>query len=209
MPDKGPTLPTMRRGGTADRPMGDGDATFARFFGVELKRRRVAFVVDYSQSMWGPRRAKAEEELVAAVKGMPTTHTFAVTLFNERVWWFKDGPVPARPQEKLDLVGYVAEQTTRAYTNIYDALEEALGLADVGPAARSPAPGLDELVLLSDGMPNRGKITEPRRILDAVRALNGGRVAIHAVALGDGPGEFMPALARENGGRFVSCPFAK
>jgi len=209
MPDKAPELPTMRRGGTADHPMGDGDATFARFFGVELRRRRVAFVVDYSQSMWGARRAKAEAELIAAVKGMPTTHTFAVELFNERTWWFKDGPQPARPQEKLDLVAYLAEQTTRSYTNIYDSLEDALGLAGLGAAARAPAPGLDELVILSDGYPNRGKIIEPKRILDAVRTLNAGRVVIDAVALGDGPGELLPALARENGGTFVACPFAK
>jgi HEAT repeat protein len=208
-PDKAPELPTMRRGQTADRPMGDGDATFARFFGVELRRRRVAFVIDFSQSMWGARRAKAETELVAAVKGLPSSNTFAVVLFNERVWWFKDGPLPARPQEKYDLGLYLAEQTTKSYTNIYDSVEEALGLAGLGRAARTPAPGLDELVLLSDGLPNRGRITEPARILDAVRTLNGGRVVIDCVALGEEPGELLPALAKENGGTFVSCPFEK
>ncbi len=203
-PEKAPTLPTMRMDGTADRPMGDGDATFARFFGVELRKRRCAFLIDYSQSMWGPRRAKAEEELVGAVKGMPTNHTFAVELFNEHVWWFKGGPLPARPQEKLDLVAYLAEQVTRSYTNIYDALEDALGLAGIGPAARAPAPGLDEMVILSDGYPNRGKITEPKKILEAIRSLDAGRVVIDAVALGDGPGELLPALAKENGGKSVS-----
>ncbi len=208
-PDKAPEGPTMRRGGTADRPMGDGDATFARFFGVELRRRRVAFLIDFSQSMWGARRQRAEAELVAAVKGLPSTGTFAVLLFNEKVWWFKDGPLPARPQEKLDLSLYLVEQETKSYTNIYDALEEGLGLAGLGPAARVPAPGLDEMVLLSDGWPNRGKITQPARILEAVRALNGGRVIIDAVALGETPGELLPALAKENGGKFVSCPFAK
>lgn len=208
-PDKAPEGPTMRHGETADRPMGDGDATFARFFGVELRRRRVAFLIDFSQSMWGARRAKAESELVAAVKGMPSSNTFAVLLFNEHVWWFKDGPLPARPQEKLDLGLYLAEQVTKSYTNIYDSIEAALGLAGLGPAARDPAPGLDEMVLLSDGFPNRGKVTDPAKILEAVRSLNGGRVIIDAVALGDGPGELLPALAKQNGGKFVSCPFAK
>jgi hypothetical protein len=208
-PDRGTSGPAMRRDGTADRPTGDGDATFARFFGVELKRRRIAFDIDFSQSMWGARRARAEEELVAAVKGLPSTSTFAVVLFNEKVWWFRDGPLPARPQEKLDLGVYLAEQVTKSYTNIYDALEDTLGLAGIGPAARVPEPGLDELVLLSDGCPNRGKLKEPAKILEAIRALNGGRVVIHAVALGDAPGELLPALARENGGKFVSCPFAK
>lgn len=208
-PDKAPELPAMRRGGTADHPIGDGDATFARFFGVELRRRRVAFLIDFSQSMWGARRAKAEEELVAAVKGMPASNSFSVVLFNEKVWWFKEGPLPARPQEKLDLSRYLVDQETKSYTNIYDALEAALGLAGLGAAARVPAPGLDEIVLLSDGFPNRGKIVDPPKILEAVRSLNGGRVIIDAVALGDGPGELLPRLAKENGGKFVSCPFAK
>jgi hypothetical protein len=205
-PDKAPEGPTLRHGGTSDRAVGDGDATFARFFGVELRKRRCAFLIDYSQSMWGGRRAKAEEELLAAVKGLPAAATFAVGLFNEKVRWFKDGPLPARPQEKLDLVGCLAAQETKSYTNIYDSLESALGLAGIGPAARSPAPGLDEIVLLSDGAPNRGRITQTSKILEAVRALNGGRVVIDAVALGDAPGELLPALARENGGKFVALP---
>lgn len=208
-PDAGPQGPSMRRGGTADRPMGDGNATFARFFGVELKRRRTAFLVDYSQSMWGPRRAKAEEELVLAAKGLPSTHTFAVVLFNERVWWFRGGPLPARPQEKLDLERYLSGQETKSYTNIYDALEQGLALAGIGSAAREDAPGLDELVLLSDGVPNRGKLTDPPRILEAVRTLNSGRVVLHTVSLGDGPSDLLRRLAEENGGRFVASPFPK
>jgi hypothetical protein len=208
-PAPAPVAGAVRRGRTTDRPADDADATFARFFGVEIRKRRVAFLIDYSQSMWGPRRARAEQELLAAVKGMPTSSSFAVLLFNEKVWWFKDGPLPARPQEKLDLSRYLAEQTTKSYTNIHDALETALGLAGIGPAARSPAPGLDEMLILSDGVPNRGKITQPDKLLAAIRNLNAGRVIIDTVALGDTPGELLPQLAKDNGGRFVSCPFPK
>jgi hypothetical protein len=42
-----------------------------------------------------------------------------------------------------------------------------------------------------------------------VRSLNAGHVIIDAVALGDGPGQLLPLLAKQNGGRFVACPFAK
>ncbi len=202
-PAKAPEGPSLHREQTSDRPAGDSDATFARFFGVELRGRRLAFDIDFSQSMWGPRREKAEAELVTAVKGLPSTSTFAVVLFNDKVWWFKDGPLPARPQEKLDLAGYLSEQVTRSYTNIYDALEQTLGLAGIGPEARVPPPGLDEMVILSDGVPNRGKVTQPAKILEAIRALNAGRVKIHAVALGEEPGVLLPALAEQNGGRYV------
>ena len=208
-PDRAPQGPVGRRDVTSDERISDGAATFARFFGIELRGRRIAFVVDYSQSMWGPRRAKAEAELVDAVKGLASTAQFSIVLFNERVWWFRDGPLPARPQEKFDLARYLPEQETKSYTNLHDALEAALGLLGDGAAARAPAPGLDEVVVLSDGVPNRGRIKEPDKILDAIRKLNAGRVRIHAVCLGDEPTDLLPRLAAENGGRYVSHPFPK
>lgn len=194
-------------GETTDRR--DGRPTFARFFGIELRGSRIAFVIDYSQSMWGARRERAERELVAAAKGLPSTSTFSVVLFNERVWWLRDGPLPARPQEKLDLVRFLPEQETKSYTNLHDALEEALGLLGVGAAARTPAPGLDEIVVLSDGVPNRGRIRDPDRLLDAVTTLNAGRARIHAVSLGPPTNDLLRRVAAANGGRFVIEPIAK
>lgn len=194
---------TTRAGDAADRP------TFARFFGIPLTGRRVAFVVDYSQSMWGRRREAAEQELICAVKGLPAGHTFAVVLFNEDVWWFDELPRPALPQQKFDLEAYLPEQETKSYTNIYDALEQALGLLGDGASACDPAPGLDEVVLLSDGVPNRGKLRRVDQILLAIRAQNGGRVRIHTVSLGEEPGELLPILAEQNDGRHVHRAFPK
>lgn len=206
-------LREARRGpvgdGTTDRSVPDGRSTHARFFGIELRGRRVAFVIDYSQSMWGARREKAEAELVAAVKGLPRDRRFSVVLFNEDVWWFGDGPQAALPQQKLDLVRYLPEQKTRSYTNIHDALTHALGLLGDGPDAREDAPGVDEIVLLSDGVPNRGRIRDPERLLDAIEELNRGRVVIHTVSLGDETPELLPELARRCGGRHVAHPFPK
>ncbi len=183
--------------------------TFARFFGIELRGRRVCFVIDFSQSMWGPRRNRAQKELIDAVKGLPAAHTFGVILFNEKVWWFDDGPLPAHPQQKLDLTTYLPEQETKSYTNIYDSLERALGLIGTGSQARDPAPGLDEIVLLSDGVPNRGKLKDTKRILEAIELLNGGRVRIHTVSLGAEELDLLPALAKQNGGRHVRHAFPK
>jgi len=200
--------PPENRGKTSDKQR-DGRATFARFFGIELRGPRIAFVIDYSQSMWGPRRERAERELVEAVKGLPSTATFAVVLFNERVWWFRPGPLPARPQEKLDLVRFLPGEETKSYTNIHDAVEEALGLLGVGAEARDPAPGLDEIVLLSDGVPNRGKVRGEDRIIEALTTLNAGRARIHTVSLGDTPTTLLRRLAEANGGRHVVEPIAK
>jgi hypothetical protein len=211
-----PDLPVERPRAEEEQPKGttsdarrDDRPTYARFFGIELKGRRIAFVIDFSQSMWGPRREKAEQELIDAVKGLPSTHTFSVVLFNERVWRFRDRPMPARPQEKLDLSLYLREQETKSYTNIYDALELTLGQAGLGPQKVEPPPGLDELVLLSDGFPNRGRIRKTEDLLRAIREMNQGKVLIHTVSLGDDPHPLLPTLAEQNGGRYVARPFAK
>jgi len=202
--------PPKKQGGVTTDTWAPGDRpTFARFFGIPLRGKRICFVVDFSQSMWGPRRNKAQQELIDAVKGLSSVTSFGVILFNEDVWWFDDGPLPARPQQKLDLVEYLPEQETKSYTNIYDSLERALGLLGVGRQAVEPAPGLDEIVLLSDGVPNRGKIKDTERILAAVEALNGGRVRIHTVSLGDEESELLRDLAAQNRGKFIEHPFAK
>ncbi|MHC4606235.1 MAG: vWA domain-containing protein [Planctomycetota bacterium] len=70
--------------------------------------------------------------------------------------------------------------------------------------------GPDTIYLLTDGRPNRGKITSPEGILAELKKLNELRkITIHTICLGD-PGEgrdppdpdFLRKMAEENGGKF-------
>lgn len=194
---------------TTDRPAGAGSPTWAEFFGLPIRGSRVAFVIDYSQSMWGERRAKAEAELIDAVKSLPSTARVTVILFNEKVWLFRPQPVPARPQEKFDLARLLPELETKSYTNLYDAVEEALGLLGAGRAARDPAPGLDDVVVLTDGVPNRGRYQDEERICTNLREMNAGRARISCVALAAEGAALLRRLAKENAGGFASAPVAK
>ena len=55
-----PTPSTSSDGGaTSDEWAAGNRPTFARFFGVPLRGRRICFVIDFSQSMWGARRNRA------------------------------------------------------------------------------------------------------------------------------------------------------
>jgi hypothetical protein len=164
---------------------------------------RVAFVVDVSQSMSGPRRARADRELIAALRGLPPEATFSVTFFDERIRRFRDRPLPARPQEKLDLERALAEVESKSFTDLFGAIEDGLGLLGAGSRARDPAPGLDDLFLLTDGLPNRGRLRGEDGICEGVAALNAGRARIHTVALGVPESPLLRRLAAENGGRHV------
>lgn len=200
---------------TTDRADVASQPTWAEFFGLPIRGARVAFVIDYSQSMWGQRREKAEKELLDAVKSLPGTARVTVILFNERVWTFRKSPVPARPQEKFDLASLLPQLETKSYTNLYDAVETALGLlgdsvAGAGaPGGATPAPGVDDVVVLTDGVPNRGKWKDADRICAGLRERNAGRARISCVALAEEGADLLRRIAKENGGAFVSFPFAK
>lgn len=104
-------------------------------------------------------------------------------------------------------------------TNLYDALELAFGLTK---KTKKPISGYfsskgetDTIFLMSDGMPNVGKYTQPGEILSAIRVLNQSRkIKINTIAVGvGGTGGltqmagantgFMKQLAEENNGTYV------
>ncbi len=181
--------------------------TVARFYDVPVAGRRVAFVMDCSQSMWGGKMETAKAELLAAIKGLRPGQRFALVFFNERVWTWREAPAPATPAMKWSAAEAVAALPTRSYTNIHDSLERAFGWCGEGRFAVADPPGLDELFFLSDGEPNRGRLRDPERIAEAVAGWNArGRVRIHTVALGEHPAALLARLAADGGGTAVRRP---
>ena len=181
-----------------------GFRSVARFYDLPVEGARVAFVVDCSQSMWGPKMEEAKREVTEAVKGLRPGQRFGVVLFHRSVWTWRDDLVPATPAQKWAFARTVPDLPTKSFTNIHDALERALGWAGQGRKAAADPPGLDEVFLLSDGEPNRGRLRDPAAIAAAVGEwCAAGRVRLHCVAVGERPAEgLLRRLAEENGGRF-------
>jgi hypothetical protein len=177
--------------------------TVARFYDLPVTGRRVVFVVDCSQSMWGPKMETAKAETEAAVKGLRSTQRFAAVFFNEKTWTWRDVLVRATPAQKWAFVRTLPDLPTKSYTNISDALERVFGWAGVGRWAVPDPPGLDEVFFLTDGFPNRGRFLEPDRIAEAVRGWNStARARIHTVAVGDRTApELLERLSADSGGR--------
>ncbi len=177
--------------------------TTARFYDLPVSGSRVVFVVDCSQSMWGPKMETAKAETEGAVKGLRATQRFAAIFFNEKTWTWRDALVRATPAQKWAFVRTLADLPTKSYTNISDSLERAFGFAGVGRWAAAEPPGLDEVFLLTDGFPNRGRFLEPEKITEAVRGWNATpRARIHTVAVGDRTSpELLDRLAADSGGR--------
>jgi len=172
------------------------------YYDIPIKGRRVVFCLDVSASMWGPKFTAAKRELSRAVRSLPSNYTFGMFFFNEHPIIWRDDLTPAFPFQKLECVTDFEALTTKKYTNIYDTLERALGFAGLGRWAKEDAPGVDDVFILTDGEPNRGRYRDLKGILHGLSEVDPKRtVRIHAISVGDDPRALMAAIAKEHGGR--------
>jgi hypothetical protein len=204
-----------------------------RFAGIELKGRRVVFLVDMSGSMElvdektvAPNKWREVRETAARVmRSMPELEKFQVIVFAEEARYLLAGPgrdgwfdydAKTSPDR---VVQELAKVKPAGGTNMYAALEAAFRLRPSG---------LDTIYLLSDGLPNLGAgITaeEGRRLSEAERNDRLGKYIRKTLRLDwnrDRPGQprvrinsvgffyespevgaFLWALSRENDGSFV------
>ncbi|ADY28489.1 VWA domain-containing protein [Cellulophaga lytica] len=131
-----------------------------------------------------------KRKLIPAIKGLPDGKKFLVFSFNNNV-------------TKQATEFRVASNTTRTSSNIFvqnlkasggtntlEGLLEALSTADV-----------QEIVLMSDGLPNSG----PKAVLEEIKKVNTSNIIIHTIAFGeDADLDFMRTLAQENNGTFIT-----
>lgn len=131
-----------------------------------------------------------KRKLIPAIKGLPDGKKFLVFSFNNNV-----------TKQATDF--RVASNTTRTSSNIFvqnlkasggtntlEGLLEALSTADV-----------QEIVLMSDGLPNSG----PKAVLEEIKKVNTSNIIIHTIAFGeDADLDFMRTLAQENNGTYIT-----
>lgn len=194
------------------------DSKRTGFFGLEVKSRRLAYVIDVSGSMNEPvekggketRAQRAKEELVRAIRGLEDGAWFNVVLFSGDVRPWKDAMQEAGPESRKAAVAFVEAAIVVGGTASYDALAYAFTLGDVGKGkARGADPTgdakLDTIVFLSDGKPSVGRVVEPDEIRTAVREwFRARRITVHAISFGrDADLKFMEGLAKDTGGTLV------
>ena len=171
--------------------------TQAAFFGIPLGSDRVCFVIDTSGSMegrvysGGTRLAAAVDELAAALDGFPVGGRFNLIFFAGRVRAWKPSLVEMDARRLTQAHRFAQAQRAKGGTALHDGLLAALEDEEV-----------DTIVVLSDGQPTAGRITDPEDILADVRhrtRLRG--VVVHCVAL-NFRSELMAGLAAATGGTY-------
>ena len=211
---------------------GAKNSRYDKFFNLELFSNRVMFIVDFSGSMienitlktkgvgtaggGGSRMTTKAKLVVDELKKMVMTlkdgDLFNIIVFGDdvRIWkTAKDGkPALMKMNDGLRdelLGGYLDNLHPAGMTNLYGALEVALGLGGRGLHDNYYSAGYDTLYVLSDGAPTAGKITDTAEILRVVREANAlKKISINTITFGQlNQLRFLKKLAEENGGRHV------
>jgi hypothetical protein len=198
------------------------------FYGIPQDVDRIIYVFDKSGSMevsmenprWegkSPVPAADDEdrrfdaaarELLRAVKRLSKGSSFAVLVYDNHARKLHDKLVPAGPEEHARLETALAREGPSGATNIHEALDMALRMANVHSHLTRGEQRADAIFLVSDGAPTdlKGKSEDPGRTLQAVREWNAlRRITIHCIGIGaQHNSAFLSELAAENGGRYYA-----
>lgn len=197
------------------------DATTTGFFGIPVRGSRIAFVIDVSGSMnaelapfpvegtstagSGPPATRlqwAKRELMQAVEGLPADARFTVIVFSSAVHRWNEQLVSPTSDTRRALSAMLGGLSANGATNLWGAIDEAFAVSATAYGTIDDD-AVDELFLLTDGMPSAGELTDTDAIAEAVAAANRYRRArVHAVSLGSNS-PLLRRLAEENGGTFV------
>lgn len=203
---------------------------YKKFFDLNIESDRVLFVLDFSGSMAEPMELKVEGTTAGGAAGTKTTKAELVVkelkqlvmslpdgalcnfiVFSSDVQiWRAEGERPALvkldDESRDDLLGnFLDGLRPNGPTNLYDALQAALGFGGRGLYDKYYGAGFDTLYVITDGAPTAGPITDKLEIRKRVREANNLRkIAIHCITFGDkNDTDFLKPMAEENGGRHI------
>ncbi|MDE0738377.1 MAG: HEAT repeat domain-containing protein [Planctomycetota bacterium] len=173
------------------------------YFGIEITSKRIAFLLDVSNSMLakarGPEARKLglskldvmKAELAKVVEKLPLGAGINIMIFDRTVRvWEKSLKILTRAVRKKALA-YAKGLTTGGGTNIFDTVERAL-----------KDPLVDTIYLLTDGAATTGRFKDADGMLAGIREFNRTRgITIHCIAFGREV-EWMRKCAEQNGGKY-------
>jgi len=204
----------------------------ATYFGTTIESKNVIFIIDVSGSMseayvkkkdgktgfggttidpdkGGDSRKVtkievAKKELIRCIKKLEREVKFNIIFYNQAfsAWQRADDGsgskiIPATPRNKREAVKFVMAFSPSGRTNIFDSLEFAM-----------KDKAADTIYLLSDGMPNEGRIRGTEGIIVEITDMNKTRkpkASINTIGFGlraEGK-SFLKRLAEQNGGTFL------
>ena len=132
--------------------------------------RHVVYVLDISGSMVS-RIKRADAEIRKALAGLRPDETFDIIAFNNEIYTFDTELAPATPNMREKASAFLDTLIVNDGTNTQAGMRAALSIPDV-----------NEVVLLTDGVPGMG-ITDTDSLTDYIRHINKNHARISCVGM--------------------------
>ncbi|MDB5389159.1 MAG: inter-alpha-trypsin inhibitor heavy chain H4-like, partial [Planctomycetaceae bacterium] len=143
------------------------------YYGIQIRAKRIVFVLDPSGSMQGPPLEAAKQDLLAVFSKLPVSVSFVVVLFDGVVNSWRPRLVPATKENKQLASEAVIAKQAGSSTASYAALTEAFRLEP------------EAIYFLSDGEPTDGRAD---MIVSTILTMNKARrVSIHTIGVASEP----------------------
>jgi hypothetical protein len=175
---------------------GGGGAGTAKFFNVETRGQRFAFIVDTSGSMAGPKLDGLKRELSSSIDALPETVQFIVVAFNSDA-------TAVTGERWREATAKNKNEAIRAIMKLeaYGGTEPLPGFS-IAMGRMRPRP--DVVYFLTDGV---FAIDDADRIITLCK--NGGKAPVHAMTFVERDGEMLlRKIAKDTGGTYTHIPGA-
>lgn len=197
--------------------------TRVRFYGLTIESDAPLFVIDVSGSMGleaaavasgttvakeapeGPSKLSiARAQLRTALEGLPPGAVFGLLLFNHELIPVAQQPVKASRENVQSALDQLDAYVAGGSTDLYRALEAVFHGSEPGDPDAAGRVRFDTLVLLSDGLPTLGTVTDADELRRRVAGWNRwAGLRIHTVGLGEQDRALLEGLALDAGGKYV------
>jgi len=189
----------------------------AHFFSIPINSDNALFILDISGSMAAPldqtdpdseEESKLERacgELMNALSDLDPSVHFNIFLFNDSIKRFSKDFKSASKVNIIAAEHFFRRAQAEGGTNIFDALNQALKLEEIGIVDRfGDDVECDTVFLLSDGVPSSGMVIDPEEIINIISSANQrNRIRFHTIYLGEEHSDFMRKFAQKNFGEYI------
>lgn len=182
--------------GVGDGAGGAGGGS-AKFFGVEARGQRFAYIVDISGSMQGPKMATLKRELASSIDALPEGTQFVVCTFSSdaSIVGGKERWTEASPKNKSEAIKLISRLETFGGTEPLPGFGLVLGRIKPRP---------DAVYFMTDGVFDP---EDAERIISLCRT--GAKVPVHGISFVSREGEgVVRKIARDTGGTYTHVPGA-
>jgi uncharacterized protein YegL len=160
---------------------------------ADIVKKDVAFIFDTSGSMTGQKIDQARQALTRCLGLLNAEDRFGIIAFSDAMNPFRNGLVPASPENVQTAIRFTDGLSAGGGTNISDALLSGLKLLEGGDRPRV-------IVFMTDGQPSAG-IIDQDAIARRVREKNQGATRLFTFGVGtDLNRTLLEQLAKENRG---------